>query len=151
MRNTKKAARWVWVSIRARCTTLCDKVCQWLATGWWFSSGTPVSSKNKIDLTRYNWNIVESGVKHHQTNKPTDKNILLAAFLVFLICSVTSKNNFFLYMHEWKTTNLSQVTDKLYHIMLYTSPWSRLKLTTSVVIGTDCIGRCKSNYHKIKT
>jgi hypothetical protein len=92
---------WVWVSIRARCTTLCDKVCQWLATGWWFSSGTPVSSKNKIDLTRYNWNIVESGVKHHQTNKPTDKNILLAAFLVFLICSVTSKNNYFLYMHEW--------------------------------------------------
>ena len=39
-----------------------------------------------------------------------------------------------------KTTDLSQVTDKLYHIMLYTLPWSRFKLTTSVVIGTDCIG-----------
>ena len=38
-----------------------------------------------------------------------------------------------------KTTDLSQVTDKLYLIM-YTSPWSRLKLTTSVVIGTDCLG-----------
>jgi len=25
-------------SIRARWTTLCDKVCQWLATGRWFSS-----------------------------------------------------------------------------------------------------------------
>ena len=25
-------------------TTLCDKVCQWLATGQWFSLGTPVSS-----------------------------------------------------------------------------------------------------------
>jgi hypothetical protein len=30
-------------------TTLCDKVCQWLATGRWFSPGTPVSSTNKID------------------------------------------------------------------------------------------------------
>ena len=36
-----------------------------------------------------------------------------------------------------KTTDLSQVTDKLYHIMLYTSPWSRFELTTSVVIGTS--------------
>jgi hypothetical protein len=48
-----------------------------------------------------------------------------------------------------KTTDLSQVTDKLYHIMLYTSPWSRFELTTSVVIGTDCIGSCKSNFHTI--
>jgi hypothetical protein len=46
-----------------------------------------------------------------------------------------------------KTTDLSQVTDKLYHIMLYTSPWSRFELATSVVIGTDYIGSCKSNYH----
>jgi hypothetical protein len=48
-----------------------------------------------------------------------------------------------------KTTNLSQVTDKLYHIMLYTSPWSRFELTTSVAIDTYCIGSCKSNYHAI--
>ena len=46
-----------------------------------------------------------------------------------------------------KTTDFSQVTDKLYHIMLYTSPWSRFELTTSVVIGTDCMGSCKSKYH----
>jgi hypothetical protein len=36
------------------------------------------------------------------------------------------------------------VTDKLYHIMLYTSPWLRFELTTSVVIGTDGIG-CVNN------
>jgi hypothetical protein len=34
-------------------------------------------------------------------------------------------------------------------LMLYTSPWSRFELTTSVVINTDCIGSCKSNYHRI--
>jgi hypothetical protein len=29
--------------------TLFDKVCQWIATGRWFSPGTPVSSTNKTD------------------------------------------------------------------------------------------------------
>ena len=30
-------------------TTLCDKVCQWLAIGQWFSPGTLVPSINKTD------------------------------------------------------------------------------------------------------
>ena len=30
-------------------TTLCDKICQWLATGWCFFPGIPVSSSNKTD------------------------------------------------------------------------------------------------------
>jgi len=45
---------WVRISIRARCTILCDKVCQWLATGRWFSSDPPISSTNKTD--RHNIN-----------------------------------------------------------------------------------------------
>jgi hypothetical protein len=39
----------VRISISARCTTLCDKVCQRLATDRWFSPGSPVSSTNKTD------------------------------------------------------------------------------------------------------
>ena len=40
---------WVRVSIRTRCTALCDKMCKWLATGRLFSPGHPVYSTNKID------------------------------------------------------------------------------------------------------
>jgi hypothetical protein len=46
-------------------TTLCGKVCQWLAAGRWFSPGTSVSSTNN------NWNIIDSGVKHHNPNPIT--------------------------------------------------------------------------------
>jgi hypothetical protein len=48
-----------------------------------------------------------------------------------------------------KTIDLSHVTEKLYHIMLYNSPWSRFELTTSVMICTDCKSSCTSNYHMI--
>jgi hypothetical protein len=45
------------------------------------------------------------------------------------------------------------VTDRLYHILLYGVylTWVGFEITTSVVIGTDCIGSCKSNYHTIIT
>ena len=48
-----------------------------------------------------------------------------------------------------ETTDLLQVTDKLLsHNVHLTSMEFEL---TFVVIGTDCIGNCKSNYHTITT
>jgi hypothetical protein len=64
---------WVRIPIRARCTTLCDKVCQWLATGKWFSPGLPVSSTNKTyhhDITEILLKVALNTIK--QTNKQTN-------------------------------------------------------------------------------
>ena len=49
-------------------TTLCVKVCQWLATGLWFSHGTPVSSTNKTarhDITEILLKIVLKTINHN--------------------------------------------------------------------------------------
>ena len=67
--------------------------------------------------------------------------------------SVISLQSVLLVEYPENTTDLSKVTENLYHIMFYRVhlTWAGLKLTTLEVIGSDCTGSCKSNYHKITT
>ena len=56
--------------------------------------------------------------------------------------------------YQEKTIDLSQVTDKRYHIILYRVyrlARTGFELTLLVVIGTDCTSSCKSKYHTIST
>ena len=46
-------------------TTLCDKVCQWHATGRWFYPCTRVSSTNNTDRHDITEIFFRSGIKHH--------------------------------------------------------------------------------------
>ena len=73
---------WVLLAPRARCTTLCDKVCQWLATGRWLSPGLPVSSTIKTDrhvITKLWLKMALSTIK--QTNRIIEGNSTIRCFL----------------------------------------------------------------------
>ena len=90
-------------------TTLCDKVCLWLSTGRWFSPGTPHQQNWQ---PRYNWNIVESGVKHHNSNplilKPdywcVMNDICNIAMYTYLTCWM-SIEQYFSYFYDDKLLN----------------------------------------------
>jgi hypothetical protein len=76
---------WVWILFRARCTALCDKVCQWLVAGRWFSPGTPVSSTNKTDrhdITEILLKVALNTIKTKQW-KLASANSMISVFMPF--------------------------------------------------------------------
>ena len=124
---------WVRISIRARCTTLCDKVCQWHATGRWFSPCTPVSSTNKTDRH----NVTEMLLKVALNTINFNPSIYMFIFALYiqmltwraitwhwvrvrvLMFNAATFNNISVILWRSvllveKTTDLPQVSDKLY-------------------------------------
>jgi hypothetical protein len=74
------------ISIRERRTTLCDKVCQWLAPGRWFSPNRSVSSTNKTDrhdITEILLKVASNTIK--QTNKQTNKQNYACERIILLL------------------------------------------------------------------
>ena len=72
-------------------TTFCDKICQWLATGRWFSPRTPISSTNKSychDITE-----ILLKVPLNTRNQPTTKKGGLAPLHDFIEVPVPSQES----------------------------------------------------------
>jgi len=61
---------WVRISIRARCTTLCDKVGQWLEADRWFSLGPLVSFSTTEIVLKVALNTIK------QTKQTTSKSFI---------------------------------------------------------------------------
>ena len=72
-------------------------------TGRWFSLGTPVSFTNKTDshdMQNCNWNIAESGVKHHKPNQ-THWFFFFFLKIYFLKSVIEISNEFFVFFKNY--------------------------------------------------
>jgi len=112
----------VRIYIRVRCTTLCNKVCQWIETGRWFSSGPPVSSTTKTarhDIAEIFLKVALNTIK--QTNKqpnivslynvPYIRNrrfLLVMSTLTIYLCVFKLFNRFFIVIVFREVANSSQ-------------------------------------------
>ena len=105
---------WVQISVRARRTALCDKVCQWLATGRWFSLGPPVSSTNKTDrhdLTEILLKVTLNTIK--QTNKQNLYTCLNRVFQTRVIKMDTK------YLHRFWLSQMITLDARRFIILTY--------------------------------
>jgi hypothetical protein len=96
---------WWWCVLD---TTLCDKVCQWLATDPWFSLATPVSSTNKTD-------------PHYITE------ILLK--VVLNTKTITLTLLFYLFVNKWENYGLLSY----WHLLTDVNIFNVIKITMYIV------------------
>jgi hypothetical protein len=107
------------------CNTMYKNYVEWwviLSTiNWWFQMA--IGFQYKINVDQYDKYLREGGYRGGQ-------------------------------FYWWrKSQTFHKSLTNFYHMILYQVHLALVwfELTTLVVIGTDCIGSCKSNYHTIKT
>jgi hypothetical protein len=99
-------------------TILCDKVCQWLATGRWFSPGTAVSSTNKTsrhDIIEILLKVVLSTIIL-PTNHIILGNGIKGWFVIFIKCKWII---YFTRMYVYKCLRLAE-TSIFFEFRVYT-------------------------------
>jgi hypothetical protein len=77
---------WVRILNRVRCTTLCDKVYQWLSAVRWFSPGPPVSATYKTDrhdVSEILLKVALNTIK--QANKQTYTTIISIKIAIYFV------------------------------------------------------------------
>jgi hypothetical protein len=96
--------KWVWIPLRwgVLDTTLCNKVCQWLAAGWWFSVGSSTNPADRHDITEILLKVALNTINqtkpllHYKVNNHCKHRILFNnKFVIYLNkCKIkfTSKN-----------------------------------------------------------
>ena len=124
-------------------TTLCDKVCQWLATGRWFSLGPPISSTNKTD----HHDIAQIPMK---VALDTKKKKNLCGFFSFFFCSrvptfylLVLQRMYTCFFSSWYVilqSGLDEVMTMKELIMTYTSfgHHHECALSCEILVAIDC-------------
>jgi len=95
-------------------TTLCDKVCQSLATGRWFSPGIPVSSTNKTDphdIGEILLKVALNNINQTQTCTPSALDLNCSCDIKITEVIVTLRYTNFISLLLWVSTQPSL----LYH------------------------------------
>ena len=113
---------WVRIPLRRGVlnATLYDKVCQWLATGLWFSQGTLVSSTNKTDCQ-----VITEILLKVALNTITTTNHIILSWLIILQIAQPSRIFGVCLIHCTGTTAgfMESLKDKVCCICLYLKPF----------------------------